>query len=380
MFKVFISAFVEELQQIKNSWYKIGLISFLPLLCFAFIAIIFHQGVARDLPIAVVDNDKSKLSREFLFDIDASSTMAIATQSDDVQSAMALLQAGKVYGIIIIPKDFMKDIYLKKAPQVTAMLNTQYILISKTLKAALLETSRSVAGQIELLWNLAKEIPPEGAIQNIAPIQLFNVPFFNTYKNYFYFLVSALLPSIWQIFIVIATIVSFGTLFKANKEKEFFGTSFIEMKILGKLFPYTLAYFLLGAGYLFYLYGFESWPFAGSMKLMLFAVLLTVIAYQAVALLLFSTSFNYARSLSLGAVYTAPAFAFLGITFPIYSMNAFAIFWRDLLPVSYLVEIQIALANYGATIEQLKEKILHLMLFFLVFIPVFLLFRKRLQA
>jgi ABC-2 type transport system permease protein len=378
MFNDFLFAFKEELQEIKNSWYRLGLLTFFPLLCFGIIAIIFHEGVARDLPIAVVDYDKSSLSRKVLFDIDASSTVTIAQHCHNVKEAKALLQKGEVYAVIVIGKNFLKDVYLKKAPKITALLNTQYILISKIIKAALLETTSYASGSVELGWQLSKDEAVPEAMSDVAPIKLYVAAFFNTYKNYFYFLVSALLPSIWQIFIVIGTIVSFGTLFKAKKEKEFFKNGSFVMKILGKLFPATLAYFLLGAGYIFYIYGFEPWPFEGSVAVMLFAILLTTIAYQAVALFLFVTGFDYARALSLGAVYTAPAFAFLGITFPIYSMNDFAIFWRDMLPVSYLVEIQIALANYGASPLLMRENLEHIALFLLFFIPVFIRFKMRL--
>jgi ABC-2 type transport system permease protein len=202
-------------------------------------------------------------------------------------------------------------------------------------------------------------------------------PFFNTYQNYFLFLVSALLPAIWQIFIVIATIVSFGVVFKNKGEFDFFDGGFIEMKIIGKLLPYTLAYMVLGVGFLFYVYGVLGWDFQGSFGITAFAMFLTVVAYQAVALLFFVTGFDYARILSLGAVYTAPAFAFLGVTFPVFNMNGFALLWRDLLPISHYMEIQISQANYGADIILEVKKLFIIFCFWLAFIPVFYMFRKK---
>jgi ABC-2 type transport system permease protein len=190
-------------------------------------------------------------------------------------------------------------------------------------------------------------------------------------------LVSALLPSIWQIFIVIVTVISFGTLVKEKKDKDFFNTKYIFSKILGKLFPYTIAFMILGVGYIFYIYGVKNWYFAGSFGITFFAMFLTIVGYQAVALGLFVTGFDYARSLSLGAVYTAPAFAFLGVTFPASNMNQFASFWRDILPVSHFIEIQISQANYGAPVWYEVTNLTHLFLFWLVFVPVVIRFKKR---
>jgi ABC-2 type transport system permease protein len=146
------------------------------------------------------------------------------------------------------------------------------------------------------------------------------------------------------------------------------------------LLPYTAAYMLLGVLYLFYIYGTLGWIFQGSFGVMIFGMFLTTVAYQGIALLFFVTGFDYARSLSLGAVYTAPAFAFLGVTFPVYSMNSFALFWRDMLPVAHLVELQISQANYGADIFLEVNKLLTLLAFWIVFIPVFIRFRTRLKV
>jgi ABC-2 type transport system permease protein len=380
MFQALNFAFITELKEIKNSWYKLMLITLFPIISFAFLIAIFSKGVASDLPIVVVDNDKSQFSKKLLFNIDASSTIDIKYRLNDTKEAMKLIKSSKAYALVEIPPHFQRDILLHIQPKVTAMLNTQYILIGKIIKATLVETVAHSAAELEYVKNLFSTQNTQESIHTISPVALQITPFFNTYKNYFLFLISALLPSVWQIFIVIATIVSFGTLFKAKKEKEFFKGSHIEMKIIGKLLPYTIAFMLLGIGYLFYIYGTKNWIFQGSFAVMIFGMFLTVIAYQAVALVLFVTGFDYARALSLGAVYTAPAFAFLGVTFPTSSMNTFAVFWRDLLPISYYMELQISQANYGADIFLELDKLFYLSLFTLVFIPVFIRFHQRLAS
>ena len=380
MLKALNNAFLTELQDIKNSYYKLILITLLPIFSFALIIAIFYQGVAFKLPITVVDNDRSELSRKLLFNINASSTVKIASQSLSTKDALELVKASKVYGLVVIPAHFERDTLLRIQPKVTAMLNTQYILIGKILTSALVETVAFSAGEIEFVEDLVTTQNSDAALNTVSPIGLQITPFFNTYKNYFLFLVSALLPAIWQIFIVIATIVSFGTLFKARQEKEFFGTTNISVKIIGKLLPYTFVYTLMGALFLFYIYGTLGWAFEGSFAVTIFGMFLTVVAYQVIALFLFVTGFDYARALSLGAVYTAPAFAFLGVTFPIYNMNAFALFWRDMLPVSHYVSLQISQANYGGDVFLELNKLLMLASFWLLFIPVVMRFKSRLAS
>ena len=378
MFQSFSEAFLDELRSIKNSTYKLLLLSFLPLFSFALIVSIFYKGVVHDLPIVVVDNDKSKLSRELLKNIDASSTIQIKYKLNSTKEAISLIQATKAYGVVIIPAHFQKNALNKIQPKVTAMLNTQYILVGKILTSALTQAVMYSAAEVEFVEGLVKNNIPQSSINSANPIQLQVRSYFNTYQNYFLFLVSALLPAIWQIFIVVATLVSFGSMFKAKEENLFFSDKYIFTKIVAKLLPYTLSYTLLGMLYLFYIYGTLGWTFEGSFSITIFAMFLTVVAYQGIALLFFVSGFDYARSLSLGAVYTAPAFAFLGVTFPIYSMNGFALFWRDMLPISHYIELQISQANYGADVFLEIDKLLYIFAFWIVFLPVYLMFKKRL--
>jgi ABC-2 type transport system permease protein len=259
------------------------------------------------------------------------------------------------------------------------MINTQYILVGKIINAALSQTLLFSAAEVEFVQDLTQTSNRELSKRDLNPIGLQASSFFNTYQNYFLFLVSALLPSVWQIFIVVVTLVSFGSLFKEHKEREFFYDQYIFARIIGKLLPYTLTYTLLGILFLFFIYGSMGWVFEGSFAVTIFAQFLTVIAYQGIALLFFVTGFDYARSLSLGAVYTAPAFAFLGVTFPVYNMNGFALFWRDMLPISHYMELQISQANYGAELFLELERLSTIALFFVVYIPVYFMFKRRLS-
>jgi len=376
MISAFKEAFYYELNSIKASWYKLFLITVLPIVSFILIIAIFRSGVVRDMPIVVVDNDKSQLSRMVLTNLDASPTIHINTMSNSTKEALDLVKSTKAYAVVVIPNHFAKDTLLGKQPHVTAMINTQYILIGKILTSALTSTIMTSSAQVEYVKNLVDIQVPHATINSIAPIGMQITPFFNMYQNYFYFLVSALLPAIWQIFIVIVTLVSVGIMFKEKREKTFFkDTKYIPAKLVGMMLPYTFAFMALGTGYLLYLY--SMWEFQGSFTVLLLGMFFTVVAYQVIALLLFVTGFDYARSLSLGAVYTAPAFAFLGITFPIYNMNGFALFWRDILPVSHYMQLQLSQANYGANIFLEADKLLTLFAFWFLFIPVVLMFKKR---
>jgi ABC-2 type transport system permease protein len=370
-------AFKRELKEIKESYYKLFLVTLFPVVSFIALIATFYSGVLRELPIVVVDSDKSKISRNLLTNIESSPTLKIAYSVNSSKEALSLVKDGSVYAYIYIPPHFQRDVMLKKQPQVIGMINTQYILVGKVLKSALNSVVMQSAGAVEYVKSLATYSVSSRTKSSISPIGIQVTPLFNTYQNYFLFLVSALLPSILQIFVVVGTLVAFGTLFRDKRDASLFKGGYIEAKIIGTTLPYTISYTLLGIFSLLYIYEYLGWEFQGSYAVTFFGLFLMVVAYQAIALLFFVAGFNYARSLSLGALFTAPAFAFLGVTFPVDSMNSFAQFWRGILPISHFMELEISQANYGISPLFEVDKLLSLFSFWIVFILLFYIFRKR---
>lgn len=82
----------------------------LPIVAFAFFAVLLYKGVARDIPIAVVDQDNSTLSRKVTQMIDATPTAWVAYGVQGMEEAERLMLQGKVMGIVLIPDFFEKNI------------------------------------------------------------------------------------------------------------------------------------------------------------------------------------------------------------------------------------------------------------------------------
>ena len=73
-------------------------------------AFIYTGEVVREVPAAVVDMNKSTLSREFIRKVDATPDVKIQSHCADMEEAKLLLKESKVYGVIYIPESFSSDI------------------------------------------------------------------------------------------------------------------------------------------------------------------------------------------------------------------------------------------------------------------------------
>ena len=92
--------------------------------------------------------------------------------------------------------------------------------------------------------------------------------------------------------------------------------------------------------------GFD-WPMNGSLLVLMFAQGLTVMACMIMGSFFFFLALDPARAMSFAGAFTAPSFAFMGITFPVTDMNSLAQFWRSLLPISHYIEAQVSQVSYG---------------------------------
>jgi len=368
-----LGATKEEIKAIHSSWYMFGFVSWIPLLGFALIIVIFLEGVPRELPIGVVDYDASQLSRMQLSRIESSSTLQIKKQYNSVKSAAHDLKDGSIYAFVIIPEHFEHDLRKGMQPSITVMLNTQFILMSKILHSALTQVLLESAATIDFVTTLAEEQRPEMAKSAVAPIKMQITPFFNTYNNYFLFLISAMLPALWSIFIVLTMLIALGEMFKNGREGQWMSSAggSLSAALIGKMLPYILIQMLWGLGIVYFVYGVMPWPFAGSWSILAGAMLLTIVVYQVIALAFYGIKFEYASALSFGAVFTAPAFAAMGITFPLMNMGGVAVAWHDILPISHYIHVQISQANYGASLASVGTSFLALLLFLLITPPVY---------
>lgn len=355
---------------LRDPW-LVSLVTWVPLLLFFLMWGIFSQEIARDLPIGVVDLDKSRLSRALIRHYDASPALETAYTYPDVQQGAAALRTGKIYGLVVIPGDLEKKTTLGRPPQVNAFVNTQFLLIGKIVNSALLQAQGTFTARVEVAKNLATGAPVfDLALSTAMPITTQTTPLFNINNNYAQFLVSAMMPAVWQILMVAVTVLSLAAEQRRNGFGEWLG-AFPVRVLLAKLLPLTLLFWLHGILFFWGMYIGLGWPMHGNWTLLLFAQLVTVCASICVASLFFFLTQDAARGLSFAAAYTAPGLAFMGVTFPVTDMTLPAKIWRNLLPISHYIEIQFGQVNYGAPLHTAIPQLQYLGLFVILLLFAF---------
>ena len=374
------SEFVRQWQIVRKDKWLLSSLTWIPLLLVASIWLIFSQGIARDLPVAVVNLNHGQLSQQFVRLVDASPTLAVTQKYTDVSQAKQAMVKRDIYGYVIIPKHFERDIYLGLNPKVSVFYNSQFILIGKLVNSALLQAQGTFNAQVEVAKQLSHgDKTVKSALGQAVTIQSQITPLFNKNTSYSQFLVSAIIPALWQIMIVVGTILVLAANCRERVLKQWLGTSPVKA-LTSTLLPYTLLFLVFGIGFMTWFYVFLDWPYHGSFIALIFSQLITVICCMIMGSAFFFLTLDPARAMSFAGAFTAPSFAFMGITFPVTDMNAAAQAWRSLLPISHYIEVQTALSSYGINAAQTITQLLPMFGYVIPAIITLLLIRKHLNA
>lgn len=347
---------ISQRQILRRDKWLFSCLTWVPILLAVTMWGVFSAGIARDLPIGVVDLQHSQLSRKMIQSLDASSTLSVDYHYTSATEAKNAMIEGDIYAYAVIPPQFDQDILLHRQPQLSVFFNSQYILVAKLINSAVAQSQGYFDAQLEAMGNLAKgNTTTLAAIGQAVPISTQITALFNRNTNYAQFLVTAIVPAIWQICVVVSTILILAAHFRiygnGNNSFAFLGDRpFTRLsKILGQYIPLFMAQ---GALFLIWFYLLLDWPMEGSYVVMLLAQFVTTIACIIMGALFFFLSMDPARAMSFAGAFTAPSFAFMGITFPVSDMNALAHAWRGLLPITHYIEVQVDQASYGASAAQ----------------------------
>lgn len=317
------------------------LLVILPILSFLFFALLFEKGVARDIPIAVLDEDHSALSRKVTQMIEDTPTAQVAYGIQSMDEGERLMREGRISAVVQIPAFFEKNILSNSQTHIEAYISGSNItvngLLSKDIQTAV--TMFSAGIQIQLLTK--QGLTERQAMAQLQPVRFDKHVLFNPYINYGYYLSPSFMPMMLLIFIVMVTVFSIGTELKNGTAREWLASADDSMgaALLGKMLPVTVIMFLLSLVMFVIIFKVVGVPLNGSFTLILTGTLLFILSYQSISVLIVSIMANLRLSLSLGGGYSVLAFTFSGLTFPIMAMYPAMRAVSKLFPFTYYTDL-----------------------------------------
>src|SRR6266436_7514945 len=310
--------FWRELTWLRRRPFLLALTTIAPLSLMALLTIVFSAGLATRLPIAVLDLDSSDLSRSIIRMVDATPDTAVAVRVGELAEGRGMIFSGKVHGLLMLPRNLERDVFAGRRPEVVFFYNTQTMTPGNLVLRGVNAAVPAAAAGIRLSLRTAQGQPVEAAQAALAPIPVQTNPLFNPTLNYVHFLLAALLPSLLQIVVVTTSSYSAGLDIETNHRLRILRRlgGGLWPAIAGKLLPYTILYLAILLVSDSILFHFFDLPLRGSGTLLLFAGILFILACQLIGTVLALVLKPMASAVSIGSLLTAPAFGYMGVSFP----------------------------------------------------------------
>lgn len=348
-----------------------------PLFCFVFFTSLMAEGLPTDMPLGLVDNDNTTMSRSLTRNLDAFEMTSIKEQYANVTEAREAVQRGDIYGFYYIPKGTTRKAQRQELPVVSFYTNYSYLVAGSLLYRDMRTMSELASGAASRTVLYAKGATERQAMAFLQPIVIDSHAINNPWLNYNVYLSNVILPGLLMLFIFMVTVFSIGTEVKYNTVHDWLimarGSMF--HALAGKLLPQTLIFFLIGIAFAIGLYGVLHFPCHCGLPTMLLVMFLGIIGAQGLGVFMFAMLPTLRMSLSFASLWGVISFSICGMSYPVMAMHPTLQGLSLLFPLRHYFLLYVNCALDGYPLMNAAPYVVGLLLFALL--PLLLLRRLK---
>ena len=321
----FIAVALRELDIIvrKNHIYGFCMVVF-PLIVVLFFTTMLDDGVALDLPVGVVDQDNSAMSRGLVRNLDAMQSSRVVYRFANVTEARNAMQEGRVYAYLLIPEGTAEKLLSGRQPKIsyyyTMTCLTAGSMAMKDMKTIGTLGSAAV-GQSTLAAKGASKEQIKAALQ---PVTVDAHMIANPQGSYNYSLTTVFVPGILMLFMALLAAYAVGMEMKFDTGKEWLATADdnILVAILGKYIVHALVFLLVIFLFQYYIFGVLHFPRLGGVWSIVRLCLLQVAGGLGFGIFAFGLMPSLRMSMSICSLWSVLSISMCGSAFPIAGMDA----------------------------------------------------------
>lgn len=317
----------------------------------------YNNEAVHDAKMVVVDQDNSSLSREYIRRIDATPEVEVVNVLSNLEEANEYLVRKKAYGVMLIPREFTRDLSEQKQTHINLFSDLSSILYYKNFMVALNDISLTMGREL----TAQKDYGPsaEATRIQVRPVESEYVAYFNPQSGFESFLLPAILVIILQQTLSLGICMLAGTAREQNNKHYLIPSTLGHYGgpirvILGKSLAYLSIYILNCLWLLVVVPNMLQIPHlatTGDLTLFFLPFLLACIFYS----LTLSLFVKRREDTIIYIVFTSVIYLFLvGISWPLHAIPPF---WRAfgyLFPSTPGAQGFLALNGMGATLTEVE--------------------------
>lgn len=368
MFKIFW-------QSISYGWRKlcsrkVYLVScvVVPILFAVFFIDLMKEGLPLKVPVSVVDQDQSSLSRRVTRNLGASELIDVAHKDESYAAALARLRKGETFGFFIIPHDFQKDAISGAGTTITYYSDLSVFVPGSLAYKGFKTAAVTTAGGVVQTTLVSTGINESVAGTLLQPVVIAEQGIGNPWMNYSIYLCNSFIPGVVSLMVMLMVCFTVCEEIKNGTSVEWLRESGGSMlcAVLGKLIPQAVVFSVIGVGLQAVMFTMAHFPMNCPAWHMVLAMILLVIGSQGLALALVCAIPNLRLSTSLASLTGILAFSIAAYSFPVQSMYGAIGIFSYILPPRYYFLIYADQALNGIPLYYSRWYYVALMIFPLV--------------
>lgn len=333
-------------------------ILFVPLAYPLLYSYVYTNEVVREVPVAVVDESHSELSRELLRKMDASPDMKIVASCDNLSAAQEMIRRQEVYGIVRIPSDFTRELWNGNQAPIGLYCDMSSMLYYKALLLTATNVSLEVNKDIKVNHYLPSTTDRQAEITRM-PIDYDYVPLYNPQSGFAAFLIPPVLMLIIQQTLLLGIGMSTG-----NSREHHMG-SVIPFHpwyknpvhiVIGKALPYFMLYIILGVYMFAVVTRLFTLPQLGHYTTFIAFLVPFVLACIFLAMVLSSFIYRREDSILLLVFLSVPMLFLSGLSWPASDMPAFWKYFSYLFPSTFGMNGYVRISSSGARLSDISSE------------------------
>ena len=191
-------AMVAELRRVLNDRGVFGLIVLAPVIYGLLYPQPYLGQILRKIPVAVVDQDHTELSRHYAQILDADEAITVALRADTLAEAQQQLDQRGVFAILSIPEGTQREVLKGNRARMPAYVNSAYFLLYNRMLQGISEASGAVNMEIASHGARSDGSLAHAALTRTSPVELISQPLFNPTGGYASYIVPAAFVLILQ--------------------------------------------------------------------------------------------------------------------------------------------------------------------------------------
>ncbi len=318
----------------------------------------YAREVLREVPLAVIDQDNTAMSRQLIRMVDASDLVRVDRRAQGLEEARRLISAGNQGGALVIPAGFEADILQGRAADVAAYVDAAYFLTYRQVMTGLVKAVRTMSAGIQIRRFEAQGWTAEKAMVDRSPLNFVDRPLFNPYLGYATYIV----PAVFLLLLQQTILIGVGMITATRLERAL--AENVEDTLRGgpglRILSRTAACLALYEIHVLFVYGvaYPAWGLPqlaglGNIFLFLLPYLLASIMMALALAGLFKT-----RETSIVMIVWGSMLAVLvsGFSWPVESMPHWVRAFAMLLPSTWGITGGLRLTQAGASFHQVQTE------------------------